>query len=230
MEPVYVDGNVRAPCTGCDGAISTFEITSATTGEYGHIIVARAHFYKSTPFHRIVYRLLRCAGCGRGGLATIHDHGDIAKGTLESFYPTSINYAKLPDGIPQGILAEYREAELCASIGAWRAASALLRSSLEKTLRANGYTDGSLKSRIDDAASDGIITAARQRRAHDEVRVLVNDILHEDWRLISAEEYESAHHYVQRILEDFYDLRTEVEDALRKVERLVPAPADEGQA
>ena len=50
-------------------------------------------------------------------------------------------------------LKEYREAELCTSVGAWRGASALLRSALEKTLKANGYTGGSLFDKINWAAA-----------------------------------------------------------------------------
>ncbi len=54
-----------------------------------------------------------------------------------------------------------REAERCAAVGAWRAASAMLRSALEKTLKANGYTNGNLAQKIDAAAVDGVIPAAR---------------------------------------------------------------------
>ena len=43
-----------------------------------------------------------------------------------------------------------------------RVCSALLRSALEKTLVANGYVKGSLKDRVDDAAKEGVITAARR--------------------------------------------------------------------
>jgi Domain of unknown function (DUF4145) len=138
----------------------------------------------------------------------------------ESFYPACRDVAPLPSGVPNGVVAEYREAELCASVGGWRAASALLRSALEKTFRANGYVNGSLAQRIDEAAKEGVITAARQQRAHDDVRVLGNDVLHEDWRLVTEEEYSAAHHYVQRIVEDLYDHRAEVEGALRAIGRI----------
>jgi hypothetical protein len=51
----------------------------------------------------------------------------------------------LPEDVPDGLIKEFREAELCASFGAWRAASAMLRSVLEKTLKVNGYSNGSLQ-------------------------------------------------------------------------------------
>ena len=56
----------------------------------------------------------------------------------------ALGRANLPSGVPEGVHKEYREAELCASVEAWRAASALLRSTLEKTLKGSGYTTGSL--------------------------------------------------------------------------------------
>jgi predicted NAD-dependent protein-ADP-ribosyltransferase YbiA (DUF1768 family) len=47
-----------------------------------------------------------------------------------------------------------------------------------------------------------------------------NDVLHDEWREVTGEEYEAAHHYVQRIVEDFYDPRAEVEATLIKSGRL----------
>ena len=144
--------------------------------------------------------------------------------TIAEFYPHDRETAPLPSSVPDGIVAEYREADLCASVGAYRAASALLRSALEKTLRHNGYQERQvrLQQRIDLAANDHILTAARQRRAHENVRDPGNDILHDDWRAVDQVEYASAHLYVQRILEDFYDHRQEVEVLLTKAGRLKP--------
>jgi len=98
-------------------------------------------------FTRVLYILMRCAGCGRGGVAKIHDNGMVRDGTLEEFFPLSIDHAKIPASVPTGIEAEFSEAEKCAAFGAWRAASALFRSALEKTLKANGYTSGPLPQR-----------------------------------------------------------------------------------
>ena len=132
----------------------------------------------------------------------------------------------MPKNVPLDIKKEFREAELCASSGANRAASALFRSVLEKTLKANGYTKSNdrslvdLQKRIDAAANDGIITAARQKKAHDDIRSLGNDVLHDDWREVTDDEVEDAHHYTQRILEDFYDDRATVESLLRQAGKL----------
>lgn len=60
---------------------------------------------------------------------------------------------------------------------------------------------------------------ARSVRAHEDIRALGNDILHDDWRAISEEEYELAHRYTQRILEDWYDDRASVLTLLKSKNR-----------
>lgn len=211
MKAQFVDGNVRATCPGCGGALSTFHFRDAGR-EYGSVVQAGAP--------RKIFTLMSCGGCGRGALATIEDRtGQYLGGRLIDFYPTAVERSSIPTGVPGGVTAEFREAELCASIRAWRAASALLRSALEKTLVENGYARGSLKDRIDEAAKDGVITAARQKRAHDDVRVLGNDVLHDEWREVTEDEYAAAHLYGQRIIEDFYDSRAEVEQILKQAGR-----------
>jgi hypothetical protein len=96
----------------------------------------------------------------------------------------------------------------------------MFRSVLDKTMRANGYSGvGNLKQQIDAAASDGVITESRKRRAHDEIRVLGNDVLHDEWQPVAVEEVELAHHYSQRILEDLYDDRATTLTLLRSRNR-----------
>lgn len=221
MQPIYKNSNVSARCPDCDGAVTTFEHKESSR-EFGTIIVNGAHQFNGVNYPRTLYVMMRCAGCGRGGLAKIHDTGQVYNGKLEWFFPVSIERARLPAGIPAGVESEFREAELCASVSAWRAASGLLRSTLEKLLRSNGYTKGTLASRIDEASADGVITEARRKRAHDDIRVLGNDVLHDEWRLVTPEEAFLAHHYVQRIAEDFYDDRSSVETVLKSKGRLPP--------
>lgn len=147
---------------------------------------------------------------------------------MESFFPIFAEEAPLPATVPPAIVTEFREAEACAASGANRAASALFRSVLEKTLRANGYVKGTdptltdLKKRINAAAADGVITDARRQRAHDNIRVLGNDVLHDDWRKVDDDEVEEAHRYMQRILEDLYDDRQTVEKILLAKKRITP--------
>jgi uncharacterized protein DUF4145 len=166
--------------------------------------------------------LYMCGGCGHGSLIKLHQN---AVGVvLEEFYPAAVETASLPNGVPEGIVKELREAELCAAHGAYRGATALLRSTLEKTLKLNGYTRGNLQNKIDEAASDGIVTGAHQNKAHNDIRVLGNEVVHDDWRTVIADEFEVAHRYAQRILEDFYDVRTEVEKILVAKNRIAPPP------
>jgi hypothetical protein len=215
MAAQFIEGNVRANCPGCGGALTTFE-HRVGGNELGAII------QKAQNGNTIIYHLMRCAGCGRGGLAAIlvSPQNTYYQGQLHRFYPEIVDTLDLPEKVLQGVKAEFRDAERCGSVGAWRAASSLLRSTLEKTLQANGYDKGSLADRIDQAAADGAITAARSRRAHDDIRGLGNDILHDDWRAVTGDEFDQAQHYAQRILEDFYDDRPSVEALLKSKGRI----------
>jgi hypothetical protein len=96
----------------------------------------------------------------------------------------------------------------------------MFRSVLDKAMRANGYkSEGSLKDQIDAASDDGIITESRKIRAHSEIRVLGNDVLHDEWHAIPREDVEASRHYCQRILEDFYDDRPSVLKLIGKANR-----------
>jgi hypothetical protein len=177
-----------------------------------------------------LYTLSQCAACGLGGFASISDVGNGTETFLNDFYPYSIDSATLPAGVPADIETEFREAEKCQALNMTRAASALFRSVLEKTLKANGYTKGTdpslrdLQKRIDAAAADGVITQARQKKAHDDIRALGNDVLHDDWRIVTDDEVEDSHRYTHRILEDLYDDRPTVLAILIAKNRM-PAPA-----
>ncbi len=219
------NGNVRSKCPDCDGALTTFEAGGRKSGSFGSVArgtVSIMRTPQSGSRAEWEYKLLRCAGCGRGGFAAIHNHGTTSgfSAQLVEFFPPSPDLAAVPAGISEKVLNDYREAEWCAAFGAFRAGSALLRSTLEKLLRANGYEKGNLKDRIDQAADEGIITEALKQRAHDNVRDLGNDIMHDDWRAVDPEEFASAHRYVQRVIESFYNSRTQVETLLTKANRV----------
>jgi len=218
------EGNIVARCPDCGGALSTFEWKSASS-VYGAVTKIIDHqYWHSVPLD---FRLFRCAGCGRGGLGAIAYGGARqypgSYRQLYSFYPEAMQRLPVPEGVPKGIKAEFREAEACLENGFWRAAAGLFRSVLDKTLRANGYKDKkgtTLEQQIDTAGSDGVITEARKKRAHDEIRVLGNDVLHDEWHPIPKEDVEAARHYAQRILEDFYDDRESVLKILRAAGRV----------
>lgn len=222
MQPTVINNySVRAKCSDCNDAISNFD-HKTSSGELGFLLIDTTHSFKGENFSRILWHLLQCSGCGRAGLAKFHDHGR-GPGTLESFFPRSVASSSIPAGVPEGIIKEYREAELCTSVEAYRAASTLIRPTLEKTLKENGYLKGSLQKKIDDAANDGVVTAARKQKAHEDIRVLGNEVVHDEWREICEEEVVSALHYAQRILEDLYDDRNTVLQILINKGRLAQA-------
>jgi uncharacterized protein DUF4145 len=219
MRPkLQADYSVSAYCPECQ-VVTHFKVV-------GQFSVGGPHEFAGATFTRVLYGTLQCSGCSRGALATVPDKNSVQSAVLESFFPIFPDAAGLPDSVPPELKAEFREAELCAAFGANRAASALFRSVLEKTLKLNGYTKGNdpsltdLQKRIDAAAADGAITDARRVRAHDEIRSLGNDVLHDDWRVVSPEEVDASHRYMQRILEDFYDDRATVEKILKAKKRI----------
>lgn len=224
MPPEFRTGNVRSHCPDCD-AITTFEYTQGGT-EFGTIVT-------SSPGRngRLAYKLLRCAGCSRAGVAKVEfTPPNYTHGSMDWFWPSGMVFTKVPRGTPEGVVMEFAEAQICMAASAWRAGAALLRSTLEKTLLANGYKERALFEKIEAAAKDGAITSARRQRAQDLVRTLGNDVLHEAWRSVTQEEAELALHYVGRVVEDFYDDRPTVEKLLREKDRLPPPPPVEASS
>ena len=214
----YENGLIKCICPDCN-AIANFDYKSSSR-EFGYVIVEKSHQYKESAYARIIYTLFSCTGCGRGGIAKIHCNNNPHEGQVEDFYPVGIDKAKVPSNIPDEILAELSEAELCVSVKAWRAGSAMLRSVLEKVLAKNGYTENRLIDKIDAANRDGIITDSRTKKAQNEIRVLGNDILHDEWKLVTGEDFIVAYYYCQRIIEDFYDDRDTVENILKEKGRI----------
>ena len=104
-----LDGtNVRANCPDCEGALTTFERVHGGR-DLGHVIVNYHHYFGPRTYSRVLYLLLRCAGCGRGGLVKIHDDGSERDAALEWFYPNSIEMANLPEGVPAEISADFEK-------------------------------------------------------------------------------------------------------------------------
>lgn len=222
MKPRFQNGKIIAQCSSkhCEGSITTYERT-LDNKPLGDIVVDGTHHYKGYNYNREIWSLLRCASCGSGGLVKIHCDNDPNKGTLESFYPTSIEIKKLPQNVPEDIKSEFREAEKCFSFDANRASSGLIRSTLEKILKAHNYKTGSLEKKIDDAVIDGVLTASKAKRAHENIRILGNNVLHDEWREIDSTEVEESLHYAHRIIEEFYDDPTSVKAILIEKGRIV---------
>ena len=228
MATINTQGTVRARCPGCKGALSSFEWRTANA-QHGVTIAPYRDYQKGEG--QAEYRLFRCAGCGMGGLGAVAcAQTQYPNGIWDLlwFHPEVKERLPLPKNVPDGIETEFREGETCLESGALRASAAMFRSVLDKTLRANGYKEKkgtTLEQQIDMAAEDGVITQARRRRAHDEIRVLGNDVLHDEWQAIPEEDVEAARYYAQRILEDFYDDRESVLKQLYDAKRLDPPAA-----
>jgi Domain of unknown function (DUF4145) len=222
----WQENNVLARCPDCD-ATTSFDAKGYSNTSLGIVLINVQHMYEGTGYSRILWQFFRCNVCSRGAVAKLHDSGSGHSAVLEDFLPQAIEGASLPSLVPDDIVKEFRESELDACHGAYRSASAMLRSVLEKTLKKNGYDEVEIKDskgntrkskrlidRIDAAAEDRVITETRQKRAHENIRVLGNDVLHDDWREVAQAEYEEAHKYAQRLIEDFYDDRPTVEARL----------------
>ena len=222
MAKINDEGSIQARCPGCQGALSTFEWRSVGS-HFG--TVTQKHKHRSWNNVNLDHRLFRCAGCGRGGLGVIAYAGQYPGEYRElyAFHPEARDRLALPKSVPTGIVSEFREGEQCLETESLRAAAGMFRSVLDKTLRANGYkakNGTTLEQQIDAATADGVITEARRRRAHEEIRVLGNDVLHDEWHAVPVEDVEAARHYAQRILEDFYDDRDSVLKQLRAAGRV----------
>jgi hypothetical protein len=222
----WQENNVLARCPDCD-AVTSFDVKGYSNTTLGTVIIDVRHAYEGKGYSRVLWQFFRCNVCSRGAVAKLHDNGNSQSAVLEDFLPQAIEKASVPPSVPEDIVKEFRETELDAAHGAYRSASAMLRSVLEKTLKKNGYEDVEIKDkqgnpkksnrlidRIDAAAEDRVITETRQKRAHENIRVFGNDVLHDDWREVKQEEFEEGHKYAQRLLEDFYDDRPTVEARL----------------
>ncbi len=176
-------------------------------------------------YKRSIFKLYSCAGCGRGAMAHFFtDNNSLKDGIIDEFFPISADVGSLPTDTPEDIKEEFNEALKCFGVGAYRAASAMARSVLEKVLVSSGYVNlkpqDNLYLKIEAAGADGTITKSRMEFAHNKVRSIGNDVLHDPWEAYSLDDAETALHYAQRIIEDFYDNRSETENVLRSLGRI----------
>jgi len=214
----FENGIITCICPDCN-AVTNF-LHNDSSSEFGSFTIGKPHLYNSTTYNRTIYFLYKCSGCERGGIAKVHCNNIPFEGELEEFYPIGFEKIKIPDNIPSEIVAELNEAGLCAAVKAWRAGSALVRSALEKVFISNGYSERDLFNKIEAAKKDGVITDSRAKKAHDDIRVLGNDVLHDKWRAVDPDEFYLSYHYCQRVIEDFYDDRSTVESILKSKNRI----------
>ena len=222
MAKLNEKGNILANCVYCDGALTTFIVdktgVSITKGRRPNSRMIESDV-------DIQHRFFTCSSCGSGAVGSIRMKFERAQypdgiESLIYFSPETIELYPIPRTVPDELAREFREAERCLGNETYRAAAALFRSVLEKTLKANGYNEGvGLGKKIDLAANDGLITESRKKLAQENIHVLGNDVLHDEWREISESEVQESRKYCQRILEDFYSDRATVERILKSKDR-----------
>src|SRR5262245_19950366 len=66
-------------------------------------------------YQQRLYRGLRCAGCGRGGMLVYANNGG-SDAALVDFYPRSLDSVAIPHGVPNDLRSEFRE-RLASRIG-----------------------------------------------------------------------------------------------------------------
>lgn len=96
----------------------------------------------------------------------------------------------------------------------------MLRSTLEKTLRKHGYSEWQLSTNLKNLSEDNILPRWLVKQNSQIVKILGDEILHGDWREITPEEYQKAHHFVERLIESFYDDHDSVVEDLKEKGRL----------
>jgi hypothetical protein len=102
--------SVAAHCPTCQ-AVTSFEQKQL-------VAVQGVHEYEGKAFQRVLYVLTQCSRCQRGGFAVVPDNGNLQTAVVESFFPISVDAFPLPAAVPPDIVAEFREAELCAAFKA----------------------------------------------------------------------------------------------------------------
>lgn len=95
-----------------------------------------------------------------------------------TWHPLKVHAQDVPD-VPEGIASAAIEAHTANAVGAPMAAILMARTVVEATAKSKGITSGSLFSKIDAMAAQGIIRDDTKEAAH-EVRILGNDMAHGD--------------------------------------------------
>lgn len=227
MQAILSGNKIIAKCPNCRGAVSNFLFNDDSGSNLGSVSTIKENWVQGYRYEKMDYRLARCAGCGRGGLAEIYRDAGLNKTHFADFYPHSLNHLRIPASTPEGIASEFFEAEVCASVGAYRAGAAMLRSTLEKTLKDHGYTEWKLSTNLKNLGEDGIIPIPLKEKATSIVKVLGDDVMHKEWREIEEEEFEEAHKYTQKILDAFYDDAETVKKILIQKRRLTEKEVEE---
>jgi hypothetical protein len=119
------------------------------------------------------WRIGLCEGCQRP-LFLVLDYNETT--ILRTFPPVSL---ERPAHVPEGVAADYVEASLCLSVGAYKAAAAMCRRALQAAALQKGAGKGDLVAQIDKLVENGALNASLADAAH-QVRYFGNYGAHPD--------------------------------------------------
>jgi hypothetical protein len=128
----------------------------------------------STGRNKRHWRVYKCSRCGGALLGSAEIHPRISNPVISDIYP---HLEKQPASLPTKASAFLGQA--MESLHAPSGAIMLCASSVDAMLKDKNYKQGSLYTRIDQAATDGVITKDIAEWAHD-VRLDANDERHAD--------------------------------------------------
>ena len=120
------------------------------------------------------WKAYKCSRCG-GAILAATEKGYGKDGPVTEMYPDNAGFSH--DSIPERAQAYLNQAS--DSIHAPAGSVVLSAAAVDAMLKAKGYKDGSLYSRINKAADDHLITKEMAEWAHD-VRLDANDQRHSD--------------------------------------------------
>ena len=123
--------------------------------------------------------------------------------TTITFFPGETYMLVFPNSsVPNDAFERFSEARICFFAAAPKAATVMLRSSVESALKVKGYTTGSLNDKINKAVQKKDITKRTNIFAHGS-RLLGNMVIHEDID-VSLGESQMMFEVVRKILNELF--------------------------
>lgn len=153
------------------------QIPCAWCGFNHRAIGQTASFSSGSPAAGVLHQdVLRCVlTCGKCGAKTVFQLED---GYALSYLPGRDILLELNQSVPAEAKEMYEEARLCFFGTALRASAVMGRACLEQALVNNGYTNGTLENKIDEAKKKGDLGDREYGLAHSS-RLVGNDAIHE---------------------------------------------------
>ncbi|PAU94368.1 hypothetical protein CK503_06065 [Aliifodinibius salipaludis] len=155
------------------------------------------------------WKIYICKRCG--GVVSAHS-GSTQHGKLEDFFP---DFKSVDDSLPKKAKKYLKQAK--NSLHAPSGCVILCASAVDDMLKQRDYVKGSLYSRINKAAEDGILTEDMKTWAH-EIRLDANDERHADYDASMAQEEDAKRvlNFADALAEYLYGLPNRVKRGIEK--------------